>query len=295
MAIIVKIKQKGFFKKNLSLVDIKKIGRDKYEYGTRDNNSSYVFQEFDSQNVAKENSSIVLKNKSNFGRGFIVFVDKKNLGVTLNAPTTNSDITDYYEFIENACQYLNASEFTQDETVVKLNDIDQEIAKVIDFNYNNLKSFLIDHTEIIIYGAENPLYIPEAFRQHLATLSGSKLDEVFSEYLRERQSLDLYYMKPNFYKKEDKIMAVYTLTETVDYIVPKKAFIPYTATQYLNDSEPNDWILSIVFLNQKKEIKHIDFSHLEDYLSQMNLDEYDDKHWILKGVNADFIDKLLSE
>lgn len=39
---------------------------------------------------------------------------------------------------------------------------------------------------------------------------------------------------------------------------------------------------------------HLEFNNFTNYLTNLKLDEYDDKHWILKNVNNDFIDKLLN-
>lgn len=235
-----------------------------------------------------------MKNKIKLGRGFIVYFENKNLRITLNLPTTNNDIEDYYEFVEKACQYFKVTEFIQDENNEKLFNILQLKNDVKIFNYNYLKSFLKEHTNVIIYGVENPLYMPENIREKLIKLSDESLDKVFSDYLHEKQNLVLFYMKPMFYEKDGEIMAVYPLTENVDYIVPKKAFIPYLATEYMNGSEPNRWVLSIIFENSQKDIMHLEFNNFTNYLTNLKLDEYDDKHWILKNVNNDFIDKLLN-
>lgn len=295
MAVEIIIKQKDFFKKSLSLNEIKKIGGDKYEYGSRDNNSSYIFEEFNSRNVINPSSSIVLKNKSKLGRGFIVFDNNKNLGLTLNVPTTNNDIADFYEFIENACNAFKTTEFIQDNTVVKLSDIKQMQQEIVDWNRNYLKSFLADHHQIIIYGVENPLYMTEPTRRYLIALSDEELDRAYSDYLDTKQSLDLYYMKPTFYMKEGDVKAVYALTEGVDYIVPKQVFVPYVSINNLNSAVPKEWILAIVFLDKSKNVSYIHFDTFISHISSMNLEEYDDKHWILKGVNQEFMEGLLKE
>lgn len=294
MAVQVIIKQKGFIKKSLSLNDIKKIGGDKYEYGSRDNNSSYIFEEFNSRNVINPSSSIVLKNRSKLGRGFIVFVDNKSLGLTLNVPTTNNDIADFYEFIENACKVLNTTEFVQDNAVLQISEIKQTQSQIEDWNGDYLKSFLEDHHQIIIYGVENPLYMPERTRLYLTTLSGKELDRAFSDYLDLKQSSDLYYMKPTFYSKDGDVKAVYVLTEGIDCIVPKEAFVPYVSINNLNGAVPKEWILAIVFLDKNKNLIYTNFDKFMNYISSMKLEEYDDKHWILRGIEQEFIEGLLN-
>lgn len=295
MAVEILIKQKKFFKKGLSLKDVQAIGGNKYEFGSRDNNTSYVFQEFNSSNLNQNRDNIVLKNKNNLGRGFFVTIKNKDLYLVLNVPTTNNDIEDFYEFVAKACQYLKTEEFTQDDVVKKIPDIESLKKEITDWNSDYLKSYLSNtEDQIIVFGVNNPIYIPEPTRKTLLSLSGNSLSKAFADYLHERQALDLFYMKPVFYDSKDgKIMGVYPLTETVDYIVPKEPFVPYPATRYLNGAKPESWNLSIVFLTEGRDIVNVDFNYFIDYISKMDLEDYDNRHWILRNTDLDFIDNLL--
>ncbi|MDM1406004.1 DUF4299 family protein [Myroides marinus] len=298
MAVEIEIKQKGFFKKSISLSTIQALLKHNMILGERDSNSSYVFNELQNDNINGVN--LVVKNPDHLGRGFIIYTKGKELCASLNIPTTNQDINDFFDFVQKACTHFKVDSFTMDdERQIKVNDLEsqrQEIATWnIDYLSNQVKELHENELLFIVFGVNNPIYIPASVLEQWSKETPENLETIFSSYLHIKQSEDLYYMKPTFYQKNQDILGAYTLTETVDSIVAKQAFVPPITSGLPEGIEPNIWNLGIVRFpdNAEPTIDYIPYNTFLEKIKDLNLEEYDQKHWILRNPSKNFLERLL--
>lgn len=298
MAVEIEIKQKGFFKKSISLSTIQALLKHNMILGERDSNSSYVFNELQNDNINGVN--LVVKNPDHLGRGFIINTNDKKLYTSLNVPTTDKDVQDFFDFIQKVCSYFKVNLCTMDkETQVKLEDLDSLRQEISLWNKNYLAQYIEEiyqnEATFIVFALHNPIYVPMNILESWTKLSTDELERVFAEYLYDKQSEDIYYMKPTFYQKNQDILGAYTLTETVDSIVAKQAFVPPITSGLPEGIEPNIWNLGIVRFpdNAEPTIDHIPYNTFLEKIKVLNLEEYDQKHWILRNPSKSFLERLL--
>ncbi|MDM1354690.1 DUF4299 family protein [Myroides marinus] len=298
MAIDIAIKQKGLFKKKITLDMIKSLLRDQMVLGERDSNSAYVFYELKSEDI--DNVNIVVQNPNHYGRGFIIYTKGKELCTSLNVPTTNQDVNDFFDFVQKACTHFKVDSFTMyEERQIKVNDLESQRQETaawnIDYLSNQVKELHENGLLFIVFGVNNPIYIPASILEQWSKETPENLEAIFSSYLHLKQSEDLYYMKPTFYQKNQDILGAYTLTETVDSIVAKQAFVPPITSGLPDGIEPNIWNLGIVRFpdNAEPTIDYIPYNTFLEKIKDLNLEEYDQKHWILRNPSKNFLERLL--
>jgi len=298
MAVDITIKQKGLFKKKITLDMIKSILGNQMVLGERDSNSAYVFYELKSEDI--DNVNIVVQNPNHYGRGFIIYTKGKELCASLNVPTTNQDINDFFDFVQKACTHFKVDSLTMDEErQIKVNDLESQRQETatwnMDYLSNQVKELHENELLFIVFGVNNPIYIPASVLEQWSKETPESLEIAFSSYLHLKQKEDLYYMKPIFFQKDNNIFGIYSLTETVDSIIPKQPFVPPVTSPLPDGVEPSVWNLSIVRFNNTAEpdIDYVDYSVLVDKISHLNLEEYDDKHWIIRNPSKEFLESLL--
>lgn len=298
MTVDIAIKQKGLFKNKITLDMIKSLVGDQMVLGERDSNSAYVFYELKSEDI--DNVNIVVQNPNHYGRGFIIYTKGKELCASLNVPTTNQDVNDFFDFVQKACTHFKVDSFTMDEErQIKVNDLESQRQETaawnMDYLSNQVKELHENELLFIVFGVNNPIYIPASLLEQWSKETPESLEIAFSSYLHLKQKEDLYYMKPIFFQKDNNIFGVYSLTVTVDSIIPKQPFVPPVTSALPDGVEPSAWNLSIVRFNNTTEpdIDYVDYSVLVDKISHLDLEEYDDKHWIIRNPSKEFLESLL--
>lgn len=298
MAIEIAIKQKGFFKKKITLSMIKDLLDSHTILGERDSNSAYVFYELDSDNI--DDINIVVQNPNHLGRGFMVRKKSKDIEVILNVPCTDQDVEDFFDFVSKTCTFFKTDYCTMDEMKeVKLAEFSIARQHISEWNKEQLNHYIHDFHKnkntFIILGVKNPIYVPEPLLTEWCNLNTDNLERTFSTYIHNKQREDLYYMKPFFAQKDDEIVGVYCLTETTDCIVPKKAFIPHITSVLPEGIVPTAWNVSILYINDNnlEDIHQLPYQVFIDKISHLKLEEYDDLHWILRNPTKEFLEGLL--
>ncbi|UVD79085.1 MULTISPECIES: DUF4299 family protein [Myroides] len=299
MAIEIRIKQKGLFKKAINLAVIESLFDNPVLLGCRDLNSAYVLEELRDSQI--EEINIVAVNPKQIGRGFILSKDAKDLKVSLNVPATEQDITDFFHCIESACKLFKVHTFILDDEkeieLAGLNELKQDIQA---WNNNYLLEQVAQLQQkqmtFVVFGGYNPIYISSATLDHWVKLPVEELTDTFKQFLHQKQSEDLYYMKPMFYQNQQgEILGAYSLTLGVSSIVPKQAFVPVITSGLPDGIKPTHWQLALVMLSEKQEptIKYIDYDSFVKVINQMNLEHYDENHYILREPNQLLFDQLL--
>lgn len=298
MAIEIAVKQKGFFKKKITLSMIKYLLDSNTLLGERDSNSAYVFYELDSDNI--DDINIVVQNPNHLGRGFMVRKKSKDIEAFLNVPCTNQDVLDFFDFISKVCTLFKTDYFTMDlERQVKLEELPTLTQDISDWNndylYQQVQDLQNQECTFVVFAVKNPIHIPANILTQWSQENITDLERTFSTYLHNKQKEDLYYMKPSFFQKGDKIRGAYSLTETVDSIIPKKAFIPPVTSGLPEGLIPNEWTVGLVRFKGKTDadIDHLPYEVFLDKISYLELEEYDDLHWILRNPTKEFLEGVL--
>lgn len=294
---------KSLFGKNdklggtLTFSELKKIGGNEFIYGHR-NRSGYVFDDYNEEDII--NVDIVLYNPQHIGRGFIVCqLENGSIELVLNVPSTSQDVRDFFYMVKKMCEHVGVNEFIMDEErVVKFDEIDDLKNSLIEWNMEVLEHHLkeIDNGSMITLGGNNPVEMEAEVHAELKLLSGNELEKAFADYINQKQQMDVYHMKPRFYQTKDgSIMGVYALTEGVDSVIPAEAHVPFNSGLG-EDTEVNRWLVSLV-ANTGKEYDVVGYLNYPDLITNLPADQltvkYDQRHYVLKGITKEIIEKLL--
>ena len=284
--------------KTLTFAGLQKIVGAGFVYGHR-NRIGYVFDEFKGDDII--NADIVLYNPKRIGRGIIVCVlENGNIEVILNVPCTAQDAKEYFYIVKKICTHYKLNEFVMDdERLVTLDELDELTDSIILWNNNILRQYLEQMKDQIfmIFGGNNPIAIEEDVRDLLLTLGNVELEKAFADYINDKQQMDVYHMNPRFYQDNEGIFGVYTITETVDSVIPMKPYMPFNSG--LGDDAKMDdikkWIVSFVIIDGEKYdvAGYIKYDDLIDNLPQSKLTKYDASNYIMQGLNRNEINNLL--
>lgn len=304
MAVVIVIKQpvkKGMFShfgvskpKSLTLSNLKKIVGEQYEYGHREN-SNYSFRPYNNEDIT--DVDIVIYNPIKRGRGIICCVNQKgDVELYLNVPTTSHDVELFFEITKKICNHFNVTNFMLDEKLVDCKNIETEKAAIIKWNIGTINDYFakIQDNTFIMLGACTPIYIEDEFLQKINNTSGEAQEELLANYINDKQQLDYFYPAPSFYKNDKKIIAVYSITEGVDTIIPDEVYIPFNSGLE-EDTTISQWLVGLVGENNQNYdvVGYITYTDFLNNLPINELPRYDAKHYLMKGLTKAQIEKLL--
>lgn len=275
MAVDVTIKSKGLFKKELKLEDI-----------LLDNQSYGIMEENFRLEEGKSGDYTVIFNKNNICRGYELSIKKGEINLSMPLPTSDDDITFFYEYIKFICQKMNTKVFTRDEEEVSIDRLQEFIELDINTSEQALKQIEenIDngtYENMYIFGALNPVSIGKKELDKIKC-SPKKLGKL----LNDLQNIDAYYAAPKVYQKSTKeLFGIYILTEDVLSILPYK---PTLLTS--NDIKIEEWYIGFVIdENLAGSISY------KDFISSVKKEkEYDTEHFILT-LNKEKMQELLKK
>lgn len=263
MAVEVKIKGKGLFKKTLTFQDILE---NNMRYGVMD--EAYRLDE------GKVGDWTVIFNGNHVCRGYEISLKKGEINLRMPLPTSEEDIIYFYEYIKNLCAKMNTKEFFRDEEKVNFAKIPACINLDIEASTKALEKIEEgldnkDYSSFYIFGALNPIALG---KRELEKFAGNIQN--FGKVLDELQKQDIYYAKNRIYQREDKTnFGVYVLTENVPTVLPFEAK-PFILD---NDIKINDWYLGLV-INENMA----GFIPYQDFLNSIDKDKiYDTEHFII--------------
>ena len=283
MAIDVTITQKGLFKKPLTEELLSPAGLRVGHW-----NQAGVLDPGPEQNWR------VLCDPVQPGRGcYIQGVpgEKEKIYLRQTLPCTPRDLELFYDRIEAICRFWKTDRFTQDGEAHRLEDIPQLLEFQRKMGAGFLRS-MADKQDEIITGAVYPIYMePEALRR----LADEDSMDFFAKYLAEKQTLDYYYAKPNFYRNDNgvDVLGVYSITEGVPSILPAAPFIPplYSVLLQgfsLTDEQVTDWRVALVRVwEENGEMKGDTLGYLpfDEFARRVKLNQcprYDAKHVLVE-------------
>ncbi|MEG0275979.1 MAG: DUF4299 family protein [Coprobacillus sp.] len=283
MSLDIKIKQKGLFKKKLTLSDIL---MNQFQYGRYDNNYVLIPNE-------KLDSELTLFHPEHIARGISVIWNEnetKEIGLNMLYPTTNKEIDDLYQLVRYYCQCYKTDVFEQDGVQLHLSDIDKEKEKIKKFNLETYHGFLNEHDTGCFFCAMWPYFYDEQTKEKW--LNDLTL-ETFETDLHQQQSLDLYYTNPRFYSvdKDGKkqVMGVYTITSTVESVFPLVPKTPLCYQDFTSKDEVKADFYAVALFSLESEEMLITIS-FDDFMKELNkreLHEFDGEHIYFDGFSEE--------
>ena len=271
MSVSVRIKQKGLFKKKLSIEEIIKITN--LSYGVCDENYRLI------KNEIANHTLIYDENK--LARGIDISLYDKDIILLLNLPTSSSEIRTFYDVIEKICNELNIKQYIREEETVSLNDKEKFIEYDEKGSIAGLESLQKEiekdnYKSLEIFGIYNPISIG---LNEIKKINNS-LDN-FEEYLNQIQSLDVYYATPRVYKVDGKLIGIYAIGANISSVVPIK---PYIILNQIRGIE--EWY---VMLKEGKTVKY------DDFISNVTQKEYYDANHLIVTLSENEVDLLLDK
>lgn len=233
MAIDVAIVQKGLLKKPLAETELSPAG-----LRTGHWNQAGVLDE------GPAPDGRVLCDPKQPGRGCYLQAvpgEKERVYLRQTLPCTSRDLELFYGRIQAICRFWKTDRFTQDGEERRLGDIPQMMEEQRKAGAGLLRAMAEQWQkdgEGIVTGAVYPLYLEPETVERLKT---GDLD-FFQSYLAQKQTGEWYYAKPSFYRHNNgvDILGVYSITEGVDGILPRKPFVPPLYAVLLQDFHVTD-------------------------------------------------------
>lgn len=294
MSVTIEIKSAGLFKKKVTFAELPKLLGADMKVGIK--NHANVFEETDGQ----EGSYFTVYRPARIGRGF--GVELKNGGRTvslyLNDPSTDGDISDYYDAVFRIARFLKAKHYyNQDHEghsfLSKLADEkEQKIASTRSF----LKGIFGKFDNMTIFGAINPIDLQEQMIMQIRTaVTDEEAMRIYADYLDQKQRQDYYYAKATLYRKgdQDAVLGVYTLTEGALSVFPVR---PVTDANQTGNVEVSEWRLALVgeVNGSLGMMGWVGFDQGIAYLQKLPHEVYDKSH-IMVQLSHQQIQELLAQ
>ena len=284
MSVDIEIKQSGFFKKSLDL-DFLKFLCENYGFSYGILNHAYALDDYQGGNDIV-GTTFNVYNIKKIGRGFNFWIDsnRRDCFLRLNNPCTDSDISDFYDFISSACEKLKAKNFLQDGDVKMTEGIFQIRDDIMAWNRSVLREQIAaNYKEWCIFGAVYPVYLEDSLISQIPYLNDRDMMNSYAEYLHDKQNKDHYYAKPIIYSdNSNNIFGRYAITEGVSSIFPLKPYITM-GSGLDKETEVKNWSVSLGGF-ENSEYKTLGAVGFDDFVNNLNesANMFDAKHVIIE-------------
>lgn len=285
MSIDIRITQKGLLKKTLPLHVI--TGSDLC-YGTSD---GMKLKEND-----LSSDEIILYHSNHISRGFsIEWTPEKKDYVDLRAlsPDSREGLNDFFAAIQRIASYWKC-EIEMDGNITALSELVSLIPDMQAFNETVLESVCGDilsgkKESLTLYSVMFPvvLGVPEAekFRHDV---------DAFGRWLHEKQSVDAYYARTQFFRTEVGAVGRYVVTEDCRTIFPLKGQVP------LGISDPETgkalkcdrYEVYFYSISQEKMLGYVPFETFIEII-KAQAERFDGANIIFEGLSMEALQKIV--
>lgn len=287
MSVDVRIRQKGLLKKALPLSVI--LGEE-LNYG-----------EFDGLRTdfgKLGESEFMAYHPKHMGRGFSVIWkegEKNGVDLRLLNPTSREEIKDFFECVERISNYWNC-DLEVDGEPVKAKELFTRLDDMTDFNQRVLhdmcKKIIDEGSQLTLHSVAFPIILG---REEAETFLKYESTDAFRDYMHQKQSIDAYYPKPNFYRTDEGILGMYCLSEDVRSIFPKKPFVPLGICdpQTGKPLEVDIWKVFLYSGSLDSQIGELSYDELIARLPESKVSSFDAEDILIENLNLDEIKGLL--
>ena len=132
-------------------------------------------------------------------------------------------------------------------------------------------------------------------REEAETFLNDESTDKFKEHMHGKQSIDVYYPKPNFYRTDEGIMGMYCLSEDVRSIFPKKPFVPFGICDPETDKalEVDVWKVFLYSGSLNTQIGELSYDELIERLPESKVSPFDSENILIEGLNLSEMKGLL--
>lgn len=287
MSIDVVIRQKGLIKKTMPLEVI--LGSE-LEYGVYDDGLRL-------EKGKLGETEFAAYSPSSLGRGFsVIWNPKEKEEIVLRAlnPTSEGELREFYSSIERMTDYWKCT-LEVDGNICDPEEFMQGLDDMVQFNFRVLREMVSkvasgEEKMLTLFSAMWPLAVgKEEAERFLKDIKS------FDLWLNEKQSIDAYYAKPNFYRTEDGIIGVYVLTEETLSIFPLEPSVPFG----IKDSNTgkalqcDSYRVSLYSITDDKIIGQMDYDKFIENIDSSKFSKFDGDKIIIDGVNLNEMKHML--
>jgi len=271
MSVTVRIKQKGLFKKKLTIDDI--IQLTNLSYGVCDENYRL--------NRGEKADHTLIYDESKLARGIDLSLEGTDIVLILSLPNSPSEIRLFYDVIEKICKSLRTTSFIREEEQVSLNDKERfieydEKASVGGLEELRERIAQMDYHRFELFGIYNPISIGAKEIKEI----GNSLERL-EEFFHRVQSLDVYYATPRVFQVDNRLVGIYVIGPDIPSVLPDEPYI------VLNQIEGvKDWY---VMLTEGQTVKY------DDFIKNAKHQEYYDANHKIVTVSEKEISSLLEK
>lgn len=278
MSIEITIKQKGLFKKELPFHVI--VGSE-LKYGNFDG------LRLDEDKVGED--GFIMYHPRHIARGIGVDFkkgEKNQVYMRLPSPTCAEEVDALYDAVERIIDYWGKCSVEQDGTILTMTELNAGRDAMKKFNLDTLKSFNSEEKPypLTLFCALWPLVVGEKEKSYFG--KAESLVE-FRDWMHEKQSLDVYYAKPSFYRDESGFLGRYALTEETESVFPTSPYVPFGVSDPDNGIalEVGRWYLSMYSITKNTVIGMVQYEYFIDELGNDEKEYYDGSNIIIHGLD----------
>lgn len=294
MSIEVTIRQKGLFKKALPFNVI--VGKE-LKYGR-----------FDGLRLSPGElgeAEFIFYHPAHIGRGTSVVWkqgEKEKVNLRILTPACDQELGDFYDCVRRIAEFWKGCEILlEDEPPKSLSEFLESKEHMLDFNQSVLRSMgdeekSISRAPLTLYCAFWPLclsdkdlkYVSQGFAQ-------------FRKYLHDKQSVDAYYAKANFYRdnngKLNDPFGAYACTEDTPSIFP---IVPKVPLGIVDDRtgkqlEVDKWVISLFSVTENRVVGTIDYAGFLEAIPEEMKKPYDAENILIKGVSLELMKQMTTK
>lgn len=275
MAVNIAIKQRGIFKKVLTVPEIASMCG--LRYGVSDENFCLKEGELDEYSL--------LYDADKLARGIEIFFDNSDINLKMSLPTTASEIRLFYDLAEAICKKLKVKEYLRDEfpanPVDKERFISADIVASADALMGIREKIEAGETDrFIILGVTNPISLDLKEMEEI-----SEDFDNFEKLLNRLQQMDVYYANPHVYGRPDQsIFGCYAIGEEIASVVPTKPYL------LMSDLDVKEWY---VLMPESTTVRY------EDFIENVIVRDYYDSNHVIVCLSPEeiksFREKFLTE
>lgn len=288
MSIDVAIKQKGFFKKALPLSVI--LGNE-LQYGSYEGMSLRPNKMGEGEFIAYYPEKL--------GRGFSVIWsegEKETVVLRSLTPTCPEELSAFYRTVERITSYWKC-ELEVDGTMQKPKQFLAGLQDMIRFNGDVLTKI----AEQIVSGESGSMTLQSAMwpltigREEAEVFLRDK-DE-FYHWMHEKQSVDVYFANPHFFRTEQGIVGRFALTENTPSIFPAEPYVPYGIVDPETDKalKCDDYAVLLCSTTKNAALGEVDYKTFKSRLPVEKYERYDGVNLLISGLSLEELEEMLKD
>lgn len=177
------------------------------------------------------------------------------------------------EFIKALANDLNSEVVDEQENIYSADNINYDYLHDIEAGINAMK----DLENYFIFGVNRPICFSRKMVDD--TFAAENSIKHFSKLVEETQYIDAYIASQKFYQKDNQIRGSYTLTQTVETVLPHKypPFIDFTQVS-LKQEDVSEWTISLVIIdgneNNPESYKALGSLDYQTFLEKLPTDKF---------------------